>query len=126
MLAGFCHKLTGNFELCKNSIEKYFQAMWVPCVYHVWPNWIPDGERSKVINFSGAGKVNKICLHEHSTQKWYSVFVHTWGLRYGFRNSLCSSQCSSKRSEVSPVNVMVTMTMTELLGVDGPSLVPNT
>ena len=30
--------------------------MWVPCVYHVWPNWIPDGERSKVINFSGAGK----------------------------------------------------------------------
>ena len=80
--------------------------MWVPCVCHVWPNWIPDGERSKIINFSGAGEVNETCLYDMNeliqkifqnlTQKLYSVYdsftgdhdlrsVHTVRLRYGSR-----------------------------------------
>ena len=72
--------------------------MWVPCVYHVWPNWIPDGERSKVINFSGAGEVKETCFYDMDElkQKIFDSFTGAHDLRSAHTERLRHQQHQNK------------------------------
>ena len=64
------------FVFVLDNCTPCFQAIWYPCCYVIWSNWAPDDERSKLVDYSGMGKlvfvINPVRVI-HILQQFHSI-----------------------------------------------------